>query len=188
MEENSINMIRINVNKLYSIDIFIILYRCSRFEGFSYTDCDSLYPKFSVGVTEKGLSLTLWPLTSDPPPPLPPVHQLLQEINSMIRTGESPSSRKRSMALEDEVSAKRVCADNHSALLRRLQDVANDRSSSRWPHFLEEKELRQFLPECILQLFLLMLLFLLTWSFWSRLTNSSLFTHFSTFTRPLRYI
>ncbi|XP_075884813.1 retinoblastoma-like protein 2 isoform X2 [Nelusetta ayraudi] len=56
---------------------------------------------------------------------------LLQEINSMIRTGESPSSRKRSMALEDEVSAKRVCADNHTALLRRLQDVANDRSSSR---------------------------------------------------------
>ncbi|XP_040894043.1 retinoblastoma-like protein 2 isoform X2 [Toxotes jaculatrix] len=53
----------------------------------------------------------------------------LQEINSMIRTGETPS-RKRSMALEDETSPKRVCPDNHSALLRRLQDVANDRSSS----------------------------------------------------------
>ncbi|KAG7232168.1 hypothetical protein INR49_009471 [Caranx melampygus] len=53
----------------------------------------------------------------------------LQEINSMIRTGETPT-RKRSMALEDEASPKRVCPDNHSALLRRLQDVANDRSSS----------------------------------------------------------
>uniref|UniRef100_A0A672ZQ64 Retinoblastoma-like protein 2 n=1 Tax=Sphaeramia orbicularis TaxID=375764 RepID=A0A672ZQ64_9TELE len=53
----------------------------------------------------------------------------LQEINSMIRTGETPS-RKRSMALEEETSPKRLCPDNHSALLRRLQDVANDRSSS----------------------------------------------------------
>ncbi|GLD61780.1 retinoblastoma-like protein 2, partial [Lates japonicus] len=53
----------------------------------------------------------------------------LQEINSMIRTGETPT-RKRSMPLEDETSPKRVCPDNHSALLRRLQDVANDRSSS----------------------------------------------------------
>ncbi|XP_026220835.1 retinoblastoma-like protein 2 isoform X1 [Anabas testudineus] len=53
----------------------------------------------------------------------------LQEINSMIRTGETPT-RKRSMALEEETSPKRVCPDNHSALLRRLQDVANDRSSS----------------------------------------------------------
>ncbi|XP_076026147.1 retinoblastoma-like protein 2 isoform X2 [Genypterus blacodes] len=54
----------------------------------------------------------------------------LQEINSMIRTGETPT-RKRGMPLEDEKSPKRVCPDNHSALLRRLQDVANDRSSSR---------------------------------------------------------
>ncbi|XP_076589284.1 retinoblastoma-like protein 2 isoform X1 [Chaetodon auriga] len=53
----------------------------------------------------------------------------LQEINSMIRTGETPT-RKRSMPLEEETSPKRVCPDNHSALLRRLQDVANDRSSS----------------------------------------------------------
>ncbi|KAM9854316.1 retinoblastoma-like protein 2 [Aulostomus maculatus] len=53
----------------------------------------------------------------------------LQEINSMIRTGETPS-RKRSMPLDHDTSPKRVCPDNHSALLRRLQDVANDRSSS----------------------------------------------------------
>ncbi|XP_056137847.1 retinoblastoma-like protein 2 [Lampris incognitus] len=54
----------------------------------------------------------------------------LQEINSMIRTGETPT-KKRSMPLEEEeLSPKRVCPDNHSALLRRLQDVANDRSSS----------------------------------------------------------
>ncbi|XP_027131612.1 retinoblastoma-like protein 2 isoform X2 [Larimichthys crocea] len=53
----------------------------------------------------------------------------LHEINSMIRTGETPT-RKRSMVLEDETSPKRVCPDNHSALFRRLQDVANDRSSS----------------------------------------------------------
>lgn len=51
----------------------------------------------------------------------------------MIRTGETPT-RKRSMALEEESSPKRVCPDNHSALLRRLQDVANDRSSSHWEH------------------------------------------------------
>uniref|UniRef100_A0A8D0CQ52 RB transcriptional corepressor like 2 n=1 Tax=Sander lucioperca TaxID=283035 RepID=A0A8D0CQ52_SANLU len=53
----------------------------------------------------------------------------LQEINSMIRTGETPT-RKRSLALDEETSPKRVCPDNHSALIRRLQDVANDRSSS----------------------------------------------------------
>uniref|UniRef100_A0A3Q3WZP4 Uncharacterized protein n=1 Tax=Mola mola TaxID=94237 RepID=A0A3Q3WZP4_MOLML len=53
----------------------------------------------------------------------------LHEINSMIRTGETPS-RKRGMPLEDDSSPKRVCPDNHTALLRRLQDVANDRSSS----------------------------------------------------------
>ncbi|KAM4619493.1 retinoblastoma-like protein 2 [Polymixia lowei] len=53
----------------------------------------------------------------------------LKEINSMIRTGETPT-RKRSMPMEEELSPKRVCPDNHSALLRRLQDVANDRSSS----------------------------------------------------------
>ncbi|XP_039665792.1 retinoblastoma-like protein 2 isoform X1 [Perca fluviatilis] len=54
----------------------------------------------------------------------------LQEINSMIRTGETPT-RKRSLALDEETSPKRVCCpDNQSALIRRLQDVANDRSSS----------------------------------------------------------
>ncbi|CDQ60653.1 unnamed protein product [Oncorhynchus mykiss] len=49
----------------------------------------------------------------------------LAEINSMIRTGETPS-KKRSMQLEEEPSPKRVCPDNQTALLRRLQDVAND--------------------------------------------------------------
>ncbi|KAM3609107.1 uncharacterized protein V6R79_009886 [Siganus canaliculatus] len=53
----------------------------------------------------------------------------LQEINSMIRTGETPS-RKRSLPLDEEASPKRVCPNNVSTLLRRLQDVANDRSSS----------------------------------------------------------
>ncbi|CAB1322835.1 unnamed protein product [Coregonus sp. 'balchen'] len=53
----------------------------------------------------------------------------LAEINSMIRTGETPT-KKRSMQLEEEPSPKRVCPDNQTALFRRLQDVANDRSSS----------------------------------------------------------
>uniref|UniRef100_A0AAX7U119 Retinoblastoma-like 2 (p130) n=1 Tax=Astatotilapia calliptera TaxID=8154 RepID=A0AAX7U119_ASTCA len=53
----------------------------------------------------------------------------LQEINSMIRTGETPT-RKRGMALEEGASPKRVCPDSN-ALMRRLQDVANDRSSSQ---------------------------------------------------------
>uniref|UniRef100_A0A673WCZ1 Retinoblastoma-like protein 2 n=1 Tax=Salmo trutta TaxID=8032 RepID=A0A673WCZ1_SALTR len=53
----------------------------------------------------------------------------LAEINSMIRTGETPT-KKRSMQLEEEPSPKRVCPNNQTALLRRLQDVANDRSSS----------------------------------------------------------
>uniref|UniRef100_A0A8C3AXS0 Retinoblastoma-like protein 2 n=1 Tax=Cyclopterus lumpus TaxID=8103 RepID=A0A8C3AXS0_CYCLU len=55
--------------------------------------------------------------------------QRLQEINSMIRTGETPT-RKRGRLLEDQRSPKRVCQDHQSALLRRLQDVAKDRSSS----------------------------------------------------------
>ncbi|XP_016388197.1 retinoblastoma-like protein 2 isoform X2 [Sinocyclocheilus rhinocerous] len=55
----------------------------------------------------------------------------LREINSMIRTGETPT-KKRSIALEEEQQspAKRLCQENQTALLRRLQDVANDRSSS----------------------------------------------------------
>ncbi|KAF4081286.1 hypothetical protein AMELA_G00159820 [Ameiurus melas] len=55
----------------------------------------------------------------------------LQEINSMLRTGETPT-KKRSMALEEEQQspAKRLCQENHSALFRRLQDVANDRNNS----------------------------------------------------------
>ncbi|XP_023386436.1 retinoblastoma-like protein 2 [Pteropus vampyrus] len=59
----------------------------------------------------------------------PPL-QRLREINSMIRTGETPT-KKRGILLEDgsESPAKRICPENHSALLRRLQDVANDRSS-----------------------------------------------------------
>ncbi|KAI5626959.1 retinoblastoma-like protein 2 isoform X2 [Silurus asotus] len=55
----------------------------------------------------------------------------LQEINSMLRTGETPT-KKRSMVLEEEQQspAKRLCQENHSALFRRLQDVANDRNNS----------------------------------------------------------
>ncbi|XP_061449609.1 retinoblastoma-like protein 2 isoform X2 [Rhineura floridana] len=54
----------------------------------------------------------------------------LQEINSMIRTGET-STKKRGIVLEEgaESPAKRICSENHTALLRRLQDVANDRGS-----------------------------------------------------------
>ncbi|KAM5138330.1 retinoblastoma-like protein 2 [Mantella aurantiaca] len=54
----------------------------------------------------------------------------LQEINSMIRTGETPT-KKRGILLEDgsESPAKRICQENHSALFRRLQDVANDRGN-----------------------------------------------------------
>ncbi|KAM8892820.1 retinoblastoma-like protein 2 isoform 2-T2 [Spinachia spinachia] len=57
-----------------------------------------------------------------------PTHRL-REINSMIRTGETPT-RKRSRPLEEQTSPKRVCQENQSALLRRLQAVANDRGSS----------------------------------------------------------
>lgn len=48
----------------------------------------------------------------------------------MIRTGETPT-KKRGILLEDdsEAPAKRICQENHTALLRRLQDVANDRGS-----------------------------------------------------------
>ncbi|XP_051975626.1 retinoblastoma-like protein 2 [Xyrauchen texanus] len=55
----------------------------------------------------------------------------LREINAMIRTGETPN-KKRCIALEEEQQspAKRLCQDNQTALLRRLQDVANDRSST----------------------------------------------------------
>ncbi|XP_047675874.1 retinoblastoma-like protein 2 isoform X1 [Tachysurus fulvidraco] len=55
----------------------------------------------------------------------------LREINSMLRTGETPT-KKRSMALEEEQQspAKRLCQENHSAFFRRLQDVANDRNNS----------------------------------------------------------
>ncbi|XP_030907690.2 retinoblastoma-like protein 2 isoform X2 [Melopsittacus undulatus] len=54
----------------------------------------------------------------------------LKEINSMVRTGETPT-KKRGILLEDgtEAPAKRICQENHTALLRRLQDVANDRGS-----------------------------------------------------------
>ncbi|KAM9569433.1 retinoblastoma-like protein 2 isoform 1-T1 [Salvelinus alpinus] len=53
----------------------------------------------------------------------------LAEINSMIRTGETPT-KKRSMQLEEEPSPKRLCPNNQTALFRRLQDVANHCSSS----------------------------------------------------------
>lgn len=53
----------------------------------------------------------------------------LQEINTMLRSGLTP--KKRSTPPDDDSSAKRVCPENHWTLLRRLQDVANDRSSSR---------------------------------------------------------
>ncbi|XP_055011295.1 retinoblastoma-like protein 2 [Boleophthalmus pectinirostris] len=56
-----------------------------------------------------------------------PPHRL-QEINSLIRSGESPS-RKRPLCAEEETAPKRLCPDS-SALLRRLQDVANDRNSN----------------------------------------------------------
>ncbi|XP_069495641.1 retinoblastoma-like protein 2 isoform X3 [Ambystoma mexicanum] len=54
----------------------------------------------------------------------------LREINSMIKTGETPT-KKRGIVLEDgnQSPAKRMCPENHTALLRRLQDVANDRGS-----------------------------------------------------------
>ncbi|XP_054856396.1 retinoblastoma-like protein 2 [Eublepharis macularius] len=54
----------------------------------------------------------------------------LQEINSMIRTGET-ATKKRGIVLEEgaESPAKRMCPENHTALLRRLQDVANDRGA-----------------------------------------------------------
>ncbi|XP_055504409.1 retinoblastoma-like protein 2 isoform X1 [Leucoraja erinacea] len=54
----------------------------------------------------------------------------LRDINSMIKTGETPT-KKRGLALDDgsELPAKRVCQENHTALYRRLQDVANDRGS-----------------------------------------------------------
>ncbi|KAF2978828.1 hypothetical protein EK904_006077, partial [Melospiza melodia maxima] len=47
----------------------------------------------------------------------------LKEINSMVRTGETPT-KKRGILLEDgtEAPAKRICQENHTALLRRLQD------------------------------------------------------------------
>uniref|UniRef100_A0A671QRE8 Retinoblastoma-like protein 2 n=1 Tax=Sinocyclocheilus anshuiensis TaxID=1608454 RepID=A0A671QRE8_9TELE len=59
------------------------------------------------------------------------IPQRLREINRMIRTGETPT-KKRSIAVEEEQQspAKRLCQENQTALLRRLQDVANDRSSS----------------------------------------------------------
>ncbi|XP_066569529.1 retinoblastoma-like protein 2 isoform X3 [Amia ocellicauda] len=54
----------------------------------------------------------------------------LREINSMIKTGETPT-KKRSITLEEggQSPAKRLCQENQTALLRRLQDVANDRGS-----------------------------------------------------------
>ncbi|KAL0968597.1 hypothetical protein UPYG_G00269000 [Umbra pygmaea] len=53
----------------------------------------------------------------------------LAEINSMIRTGDTPT-KKRSIQLEEEPSPKRVCPDKQTALLRKLQAVVNDRSTS----------------------------------------------------------
>ncbi|XP_053555473.1 retinoblastoma-like protein 2 isoform X2 [Bombina bombina] len=54
----------------------------------------------------------------------------LREINSMIRTGETPT-KKRGIVLDEgsDSPAKRMCPENHTALYRRLQDVANDRES-----------------------------------------------------------
>ncbi|XP_006003016.1 retinoblastoma-like protein 2 [Latimeria chalumnae] len=54
----------------------------------------------------------------------------LREINSMIKTGDTPS-KKRSILLEEnsDSPAKRICPENHTALMRRLQDVANDRGT-----------------------------------------------------------
>ncbi|XP_040265657.1 retinoblastoma-like protein 2 isoform X1 [Bufo bufo] len=54
----------------------------------------------------------------------------LREINSMVRTGETPT-KKRGILLEDgsESPAKRICQENHTVLYRKLQDVANDRGT-----------------------------------------------------------
>ncbi|CAH2324632.1 retinoblastoma 2 isoform X1 [Pelobates cultripes] len=54
----------------------------------------------------------------------------LQDINSMVRTGETPT-KKRGIVLEEgsESPAKRICQENHTALLKRLRDVANDRGN-----------------------------------------------------------
>ncbi|KAG9475232.1 retinoblastoma-like protein 2 isoform X2 [Eleutherodactylus coqui] len=54
----------------------------------------------------------------------------LQEINSMVRTGETPT-KKRGILLEEgsESPAKRICQENHNVLYRKLQDVANDRGT-----------------------------------------------------------
>ncbi|XP_059507643.1 retinoblastoma-like protein 2 isoform X1 [Stegostoma tigrinum] len=54
----------------------------------------------------------------------------LRDINSMIKSGESPT-KKRGLSLDEgnELPAKRICQENHTALYRRLQDVANDRGS-----------------------------------------------------------
>ncbi|XP_078400403.1 retinoblastoma-like protein 2 isoform X2 [Cetorhinus maximus] len=54
----------------------------------------------------------------------------LRDINSMIKSGETPT-KKRGLSLDDgsDLPAKRVCQENHTALYRRLQDVANDRGS-----------------------------------------------------------
>ncbi|XP_043937954.1 retinoblastoma-like protein 2 [Protopterus annectens] len=56
--------------------------------------------------------------------------KMLKDINNMIKSGETPT-KKRGILLEDgsESPAKRICQENQSALMRRLQDVANDRGS-----------------------------------------------------------
>ncbi|TRY85925.1 hypothetical protein DNTS_011936 [Danionella cerebrum] len=103
------------------------------------------YPSLRIGSPRRVLlshnhSIYISPhKTSSPVPPRDKIFYYisssppnrLREINTMIRTGETPK-KKRSMALEDEHQspAKRLCQENQTALLRRLQDVANDRSSS----------------------------------------------------------
>ncbi|XP_057185638.1 retinoblastoma-like protein 2 isoform X1 [Triplophysa rosa] len=103
------------------------------------------YPSLRIGSPRRVLlshnhSIYISPHKS--PSPVPPRDKIfyyissspsnrLREINVMIRTGETPT-KKRTIALEEDQQspAKRLCQENQTALLRRLQDVANDRSSS----------------------------------------------------------
>lgn len=84
--------------------------------------------------TDSSSSVSLWP------PPLPPCHQELADINRMIRQG--CVSRKRAFTMEGDVlmssacdsPSKRACPENGGSsspdvLLKRLQDVVSERQS-----------------------------------------------------------
>ncbi|KAG7232286.1 hypothetical protein INR49_009071 [Caranx melampygus] len=128
-------------NNVYIKQMRLFALRYSPSSPSAGVDSPSLcpYPTLRMGSPRRMLlsskhSIYISPhKTGSAPSPSTPRDKIYYYICSspptMIRTGETPT-RKRSMALEDEASPKRVCPDNHSALLRRLQDVANDRSSS----------------------------------------------------------